>query len=416
MRPRITAFDESTLFRNMRLHMGVCGSVACCRSPGILRTLLRMGMHVGVTLTQGARQFVTPMLFSALGAMPVNADLPCGEQDVFAHLEPGERAQVLAVVPATADCLSRLAQGSARDMLSAQALAFSGPILLAPAMNPRMWANPAVRHNVRLLADRGMELIGPVAGETACGEAGVGVLAPDAEILLRIMRCLSPKDMEGRSVLVTLGPTREHWDVMRYWTNPSTGLMGACLATAAWLRGAEVTAVCGAEQMGLLPRDVRRCPVVSARDMYEAAADMWDAMDIGMFVAAVADFAPDRAAAAKVRKADFPEGFTLRFEPNPDILASLAARRRQGQLVLAFAAEAEEDGNRLLELAREKLMRKQADIVAANAVTSADSGFRSPTNRVAVVDATGREAIWPLQGKADIAWELCTWLLSAAVR
>ncbi|MDR1855951.1 MAG: bifunctional phosphopantothenoylcysteine decarboxylase/phosphopantothenate--cysteine ligase CoaBC [Desulfovibrio sp.] len=415
MRARITAFDESTRFRNQRLHMGVCGSVACCRSPGILRALLRLGLHVGVTLTQAARQFVTPTLFTSLGAIPVDTDMFAPDGDVFAHLGPGERAQAMAVVPATADCLSRLAHGGAGDMLSAQVLAFAGPLLVAPAMNPRMWANPAVQQNVRILVDRGVVVVGPGGGEAACGETGTGVLADDGEILLGILRCLSPKDMAGRRVMVTLGPTRERWDAMRYWTNPSTGLMGACLATAAWLRGADVTAVCGTEQERLLPVDIHRCPVASARDMFDAAMDLWSGMDIGMFVAAVADFSPERATDAKVKKVDFPEGFSLRFTPNPDILATLSSDRRPGQQVLAFAAETAEDEEELLRLAREKLLRKGADVLAANSVTVPGSGFGGTTNGMCVVDATGREAVWPVQSKADAAWELCTWLLSAAI-
>lgn len=410
----MTPFGQSTHFANSRLHLGVCGSVACCKAPELLRAWRALGIHVSATLTSGAQRFVTPLLFESLGAAPVYADMFAPGQEVFAHLEPGQHAQALVLAPASADALSRLAAGAASDLLSAQALAFDGPLILAPAMNPRMWAHPATRANTALLRERGARLVAPACGGTACGDQGEGRLAELPEIFLAVLQALAPQDMAGKKVLVTLGPTREAWDGVRFWSNPSSGLMGAALAICAWLRGAEVTAVCGPGGASLLPQGVHRCEVCSARDMFEAARDLWPGMNMGMFAAAVADFSPIPLGARKFKKSEAPEGFSIAFTPNPDILQTLAAARRNGpdaQKILGFAAECAPGVEALLPLARAKLARKKADLLAANQINAPGCGFCSPTNSMAVVDAHGREEIWPSQSKADVAWELCSWLL-----
>lgn len=405
-----TPFDRSTRFANKRLHLGVCGSVACYRAPDLLRAWRGLGIHVSATLTPGARHFVTPLLFESLGAAPVYEDMFTPGQEIFAHLEPGQHAQALIVAPASAGALSRLAQGSASDLLAAQALAFDGPLLIAPAMNPRMWAHPATQANVALLRERGAHLVMPAHGGTACGDEGQGRLAALPEIFLAALKALAPKDMAGAKVLVTLGPTREAWDAVRFWSNPSSGLMGAALAVCAWLRGARVTAICGPGVTAFLPKEVQRLEVTGARQMFEAARDVWPSMDMGMFTAAVADFSPEPLGERKFKKSEASGGFSLDFRPNPDILQSLAHSRRPDQKVLGFAAETAPDMEALLPLARAKLARKKADLLAANRVNAPDSGFGSPTNSMAVADARGREEIWPSQSKADVAWELCSWL------
>lgn len=406
-----TPVDQCTRFARRRLHLGVCGSVACYRAADLVRGWRAMGIHVSVTLTPGARQFVTPVLFEALGANPVYGDLFAPGQDVFAHLEPGQHAQAMVLAPASADALRRLAQGGAGDMLSAQALAFDGPLVLAPAMNPRMWAHPATQASVALLRERGAALVEPAAGGTACGDEGRGRLAPLRDIALAALRALAPQDMGGRRVLVTLGPTREPWDGVRYWSNPSSGRMGAALATCAWLRGASVTALCGPGVALPLPDAVTRVETGTARQMFEAARDLWPGMDMGMFTAAVADFAPEAHGPEKFKKRDAPGGFSLRFAPNPDILATLAASRAAGQTILAFAAETATEAGELLSLARAKLRAKGADVLAANSVSGAAGAFGATQSVLAVADARGREEVWPLQSKADAAWDLCSWLL-----
>lgn len=406
---------RNTFFAGRRLHLGVCGSVACYKAADALRALLKMGVHVSVTLTRGARRFVTPGLFEALGALPVytdaGADRDSFGEEAFAHLEPGQRAEAMLIAPATADALARLAGGRACDMLSAQALAFDGPLLAAPAMNPRMWANPATQDNVALLRRRGVRVLTPESGVMACGDEGRGRLASLDEILLAALRALAPQDMAGRRVMTTLGPTREPWDGVRFWSNPSSGRMGAALATAAWLRGAEVDAVCG-PGCPPLPEGVRRHDVRSAREMFEVARELWKDADLGAFCAAVADFSPVPYGEAKFKKADGAGGFSVNFTPNPDILRTLSLSRREGQKALGFAAETAPDMDALMALVRGKRERKQADLLAGNAVNAPGCGFGTDDNSMAVQDKNGREEIWPSQSKADVAWKLWSWLLS----
>lgn len=406
-----TPVDGCTHFAHARLHLGVCGSVACYRALDMLRAWRDLDIHVSATLTAGAQRFITPLLFRSLGAMPVYESLFAPEQDVFAHLEPGAHSAVMVVAPASADALSRLAQGAASDMLSAQALAFTGPLVIAPAMNPRMWAHAATKANVELLRQRGAVIVVPDTGGTACGEQGQGRLAPLTDIFYAALHALSPHDMAGKRVLVTLGPTREPWDAVRFWSNPSSGRMGAALAVCAFLRGAEVTAVVGPGVAFPLPPAITRYDVQTARDMFTCAEELWPSMDVGMFTAAVADFSPLPVGPEKFKKAQAPEGFRVDFTPNPDILATLARQRRPDQKVLAFAAETTDSMESLCALARSKLLAKQADLLAANRINAPDSAFGSETNTMAVVDASGRSAIWPTRSKADVAWELCSWLL-----
>lgn len=406
--------SRNTFFAGRRLHLGVCGSVACYKMADALRALLKMGLHVSVTLTDGARQFVTPGLFEALGALPVHTDHR-PRQDVFgdetfAHLEPGQRAEAMLIAPATADALARLAAGRACDMLSAQALAFDGPLIIAPAMNPRMWANAATQENAATLRRRGAYLLPPENGAAACGDEGRGRLAPTGEILLACLRALTARDMERLRVMVTLGPTREPWDGVRFWSNPSSGRMGAALAVAAWLRGAAVDAVCG-PGCPPLPAGIRRHDVRTAREMFDAARALWPRMDCGAFCAAVADFSPVPHGEEKFRKAGAPEGFSVAFTPNPDILRTLSAERREGQKVLGFAAETAPDMAALLALVRDKRQRKRADLLAGNAVNAPGCGFGTETNSMAVADRDGHEELWDSQSKADVAWKLWSWLL-----
>lgn len=411
-----TSFDAVSavsFFRGRRAHLAVSGSVACFRSADILRSLLRMGIHVSVTLSEGARQFVTPALFEALGALPVHFDAPerreAFRDEIFAHLEPGQRADAFVLAPASADALARLAGGRACDLLSAQALAFSGPLVVAPAMNPRMWAHPATQANVEILVSRGAVLVPPACGGTACGEEGRGRMAPPEDILLETLRAMGGGDMAGRRVMVVMGPTREPWDGVRFWSNPSTGRMGAALVAAAWLRGAHVCAVRG-PGCPPPPPGVETHDVGTAREMFEAARDLWPGMDMGAFAAAVADFSPVPHGPEKFRKADAAEGFSVAFIPNTDILLTLARDRRPDQKVLGFAAETAPDMDALLALTRAKRARKNADLLAGNAVNAPGCGFGVPTNSMAVADAAGREEIWPMQSKADVAWRLWTWL------
>ena len=392
-------------FMDRRLHLGVSGSVAAFKALELLRMWLTTGTSVSATLTDSARRFVTDLSFVSLGADPVYGAM-FDKGPHFGHLAPGREAQAMIVAPATANTLAKLACGLSDDMLSCQALSFDGPMVVAPAMNPRLWDAPATRENWQRLKDRGLTCLEPESGLVACGDQGRGRLPAVELVYLHGLRALAPKDMAGRKVLVSLGPTREHFDCVRFWSNPSSGAMGAAVAVAAWLRGAEVTAVCGPTDLWL-PPEINRIDVVTAEQMHEACLDIWsgpDGADMAVMTAAVADFRPVPFGRGKYKKAA--GSLQVDFESNPDVLAAMGAHKRPGQRLAGFAAES---GDPAPEMAR-KLAAKHLDLIVGNDVTAQGSGFCSPTNAVSVLDAQGRLEQWPTQAKTEVAWRVLDWM------
>lgn len=400
MKPH-TAF---TGFLGKRMHLGISGSIAAYKGLDLLRMFKDSGADVGVTLTDSAQQFITPLSYEALGASPVFSKMyPVGD-DVFGHLMPGEACHAFVIAPASATTIARLANGLADDMLSCQALAFPEKLVIAPAMNPRMWHNAATQENVEKLRRRGHVIVEPGCGRTACMEEGQGRLAPVEDIYLHGLRALSPQDMAGQTVMITLGPTREKWDGVRFWSNPSSGTMGASFAIAAWLRGADVHAICGAGTP-LLPSAITRHDVTSAAEMYQAADSLWKDMNIGVFTAAVADYAPVPFGDSKFKKGG--DDLTVSFTRTVDILKTLGNAKRDDQRVIGFAAETDN----IHENVKKKLSAKNADIVVGNNVAKSGSGFGSATNEVCIVDRNGRQEDWPVAPKPEVAWRVFDWLL-----
>lgn len=384
-----------------RAHLGVCGSVAAYKALDLLRGLLACNASVSATLTAAAQKFLTPLALESLGAAPVFGAMFPPEPDLFGHLEPAQNADTLVVAPASANMLAKLAHGLADDMLSCQALAFQGPIILAPAMNPRMWQAPATRENWDKLMSRGCVGVLPGSGALACGEEGQGRLAEPLEILLAVLRAMSVQDLADKQVLVNMGPTREPWDAVRFWTNASSGTMGASLAVAAWLRGAEVTAVCGPMNLWL-PGGIRRVDVLTALEMFEACTELWPAMDMACLTAAVADFRPKPWGQGKFKKAAAQQGLSMELEPNPDILMTLGRTKKPHQILIGFAAESQD----LETHARAKLAAKNLDLVAANSIAGQGGAFGSPVNSVTVVTRDGRMESWPELPKPEVAWRI----------
>lgn len=388
-------------FHGKRIHLGVTGSIAAYKALDLTRAFLRLNIQVGVTVTEAARQFVTELSFRALGADPLFTDMFATASD-YDHLEPSV-ADAFVVAPATANILAKMAHGFADDLLSCQLLAYPGPIMVAPAMNPRMWAAHATRDNWGTLGQRGVRCIPPDCGHVACGDSGQGRLAPIDEIFIQTLAALTPQDLAGKKVMLTMGPTREYFDRARFWSNPSTGKMGACLAISAALRGAQVTAITGPTEIAL-PSLVNRIPVVSAREMFTAAKDIFPLSDIGCFTAAVADFRPPTCPTEKYKKGGQP--LSLNFESNPDILATLSSDKRPGQFTIGFAAEAQD----LTENASAKLIKKNLDLIVANPINEPGSGFATSTNRVLLLDRQGRRESWPVLPKTEIAWRIWDWI------
>ncbi len=399
---------QFSLSRHRRLHLAVCGSIAAYKALDLLRLWRRMGLHVGVTLTAAARHFITPLSFEALDAHPVYSDLFVGQEALYGHLEPGQNGDVFVVAPATANALAKLAHGLADDMFSCQALSFPGPFVLAPAMNPKLWNAPATQENITRLRDRGVSIVPPDTGLVACGEEGTGKLADPLAITSSILKALAPQDLAGRKILVTLGPTREFWDPVRFWSNPSTGRMGAAVATAAWLRGAQVHVVQG-PCPAWLPPGIQVDSVTSAQEMYERSLSLWPSMDMACLTAAVCDFRPHNQRQQKFKKEAGEQGLDIAFAPNPDILQTLGSRKTPQQRLIGFAAET---SDAIQSIAEEKLRRKQLDLILANRIDRTDAGFASATNHVVAVDAQGRHEQWPLMDKGDIAWRIWDWILA----
>jgi phosphopantothenoylcysteine decarboxylase/phosphopantothenate--cysteine ligase len=397
-------------FMGKRVHLGVSGSIAAFKAIDLVRSLHEADCLVSATLTDAAAKFVTPLSFEALGASPVYTGMFSETPDAdtaFGHLEPGQTADVMLIAPATANIIAKLAHGLADDMLSCQALAFPGPKIVAPAMNPRMWAAPATQRNWDMLGDLGFIRVSPEAGSVACGDIGTGRLAPVDEIFLATLKALAPQDMAGKKVLVTLGPTREPWDAVRFWSNPSSGTMGACVAVAAYLRGADVTVVAGPTAL-TFPDGMGVVSVTTARQMYDACTDLWPNMDMGCLTAAVADYRPVPFGDTKFKKTTSAgAGITVEFETNPDILKSLGETKRENQKLIGFAAETDN----IREEAARKLAAKNLDLIAANNIAKAGSGFGVATNEMFVLDAKGRKEQWPQLPKTEVAWRLWDHLL-----
>ncbi|MBO4318431.1 MAG: bifunctional phosphopantothenoylcysteine decarboxylase/phosphopantothenate--cysteine ligase CoaBC [Mailhella sp.] len=399
------AFPAFPYYNGKRLHIGVCGSVAAYKLCALARRFKETGLDVGATLTESAARFVTPLTFSALGADPVYTQMFGRDNSVFAHLEPGQTSQLLLIAPATAATMARLAAGMADEILSCQTLAFDGPVLLAPAMNAKMWANPATQANKEKLQELGFFFIEPSQGKLACGETGQGRLADEIQIYYAALKLLTEPDMFGKKVLITLGPTREAWDAVRFWTNGSSGAMGHALALAAWLRGAEVYVVSGPVSQ-TFPDSDGQCtvlPVTNAEEMFRRCDELWPEMDMGIFTAAVADFRPIPYGTDKFKKEGH-SGFSIEFAPNTDILLTLGAEKNNGQRVMGFAAETgtEED---LKKAARRKLEAKNCDMLVGNRVSD---GFGTDSDKVFVTDINGNEESLPVMPKTALAWELLT--------
>jgi phosphopantothenoylcysteine decarboxylase / phosphopantothenate---cysteine ligase len=393
-------------YLSRQILLGVTGSVAAFKALSLARRLLATGAEVGVTLTQAALQFVTPLSFEALGASPVRSAMFSPDSARFAHLQPAQTAHCLAVVPATADFLARLANGLADELLACQALAFEGPIVVAPAMNPRLWRALATQDNWQRLLGRGVIGVVPDFGEMACGETGQGRLASEAALVAAILRAVTPQDLAGKRVLVSLGPTREYFDAARFWSNPSTGRMGACLAMAAWLRGATVNVVAGPVSWWF-PQDVHVTSVTSAREMFEACLTQWPHIDIGIMAAAVADFTPEPYAGGGKFKKESVDGCpNLIFHRTRDILAAMGSIKHPGQCLVGFCAETDH----LEQNAQAKRVRKNCDYMIANPIGHENAGFAAVTNEALALAADGRREFWSALPKTEMAWKVWDFL------
>ena len=360
-----------------RVLLGITGGIAAYKAAELARLLVKAGHEVTPILTAEAETFVTAKTFEALARREAPREL-------YPHLA---QADVLVIAPLSANTLAKLAHGLADNVLTETALAFEGPVVAAPAMNPRMWAHPATRENIAKLPARGVVLVGPDEGEMAEGEWGVGRMSEPEEIFASVHGVIERRaQLAGKRVLVTAGGTREPLDAVRFLGNRSSGRMGVSLAEEARLRGAEVTLV-AANLTVPPPGKVELVPAATAAELEREVLARGDA-DVVIMAAAVADYRPAEASAEKRPKDEEP--WTVTLEPTSDVLAELGARRRHGQLLIGFAADRGEQG---LARARKKLAAKKSDLIVFNDVSRDDIGFDANDNEVVVVTAAGERRI-----------------------
>ena len=360
-----------------RVLLGVTGGIAAYKACELARLLVRAGHEVTPILTPEAETFVSAKTFEALARREAR-------REPFPHLV---EADLLTIAPLSANTLAKLAHGLADNVLTQTALAFDGPVVAAPAMNPRMWRSAAVQANVELVQARGVELVGPEEGDTAEGEIGVGRMSEPEEIFERVAAAFERREqLRGRRVLVTAGGTREPLDAVRFLGNRSSGRMGSALAAEARRRGAQVTLV--ASNLSVpAPVGVDVVEAPTAEDVARETLARGDA-DVVVMAAAVADYRPVHAEEGKRPKDDEP--WTVTLEPTRDVLRELGAQRTNGQVLIGFAADR---GERGLERAREKLANKRADLIVFNDVGGDDIGFDARDNEVVLVSAHGERRI-----------------------
>lgn len=385
------------MIKGKRVVLGVTGGIAVYKAAELARLLVRSEAEPRVAMTRNASKFVTPLTFEALTGQRVVCDQFDSRNDPLDHITWGQDADLIIIAPATANFIAKMAVGIADDFLSTMMVAATAPILVCPAMNERMLEHPAVRENLSVLRERGVAVLDPGVGELACGTTGPGRLPEPDEILDRAIDLLSPKDLKGRTLLVTAGPTIESMDPVRFISNRSSGKMGYALASMACRRGASVILVSGPTALkppsGVVFLDVR-----SAEEMRAAVLAHWTTCDAVIKAAAVADYRPRELFGRKVKKGR--EDRVLELTCNPDILGELGRERKDGTCVLVgFAAETDS----VLENAQEKLNKKNLDILVANDVSRSDAGFDSDTNLVTILHRDGRVEELPLMPKDEVA-------------
>ena len=400
----------------MKIALGVTGGVAAYKAAELVRRLQQEKLDVQVVMTRAAQEFITPLTFAALTGKKVITEMfgaegaePANVESAIEHIAIAQRIDLLLVAPATADSLAHFARGIASDFLSTLYLATKAPVVVAPAMNVNMWEHPATQENLAKLRARGVHVVDPDQGYLACGMTGAGRLAATDAIVEKVCAVLGLRhDLEGQTVLVTAGPTREYIDPVRFLTNRSSGKMGYALAEAAVRRGAHVILVSGPTDLPV-PEGADWVPVRTTEEMRKAVRERTSDANVVIMAAAVSDYRPAAPRAQKVKRGE--ERLVLELEPTPDILAELG-REKGSRVLVGFAAETE----RVAENARDKLARKGADMIVANDVTQQGAGFDTDTNIVTLFLRDGRSLPLPKLSKFDVAHRILDHVLELQSR
>ena len=380
--------------------LGVTGGIAAYKIANLASMLVKQHANVRVIMTQNATNFITPTTFETLTGKKCLVDtFDRNFEFQVEHVSLAKQADIFMIAPATANVIAKVAHGLADDMLTTTFLACMSPKYIVPAMNTQMYENPITQDNLNICRKYGMHVIEPASGYLACGDTGAGKM-PEPETLFEyiLQELACEKDLAGKKVLVTAGPTREVIDPVRYITNHSTGKMGYAIARAAARRGAEVTLVSGPVDLKA-PLGVRLVPVISAKDMFDAVTSISAEQDAIIKAAAVADYRPAVVGAEKTKKSD--GNMNIELERTDDILAWLGAHRREGQVLCGFSMETQN----MLENSRAKLAKKNVDMIVANSLRTAGAGFGTDTNLVTVITKDGAEEL-EMMSKDQVAHEL----------
>ena len=384
-----------------KILLGISGGIAAYKCAELTRRLKERGAEVHIIMTNAAKEFITPLTMQAVSGRPVSDSLfdPAAEASM-GHIELGKWADLMLLAPATADLIARVAAGMGNDLLSTSVLATEAPVAVAPAMNQQMYGNVATQENIATLKSRGMHIWGPAAGEQACGDVGYGRMLEPMQLVERCEAFFQPGILEGKSVLITAGPTREAIDPVRYISNHSSGKMGFALAQAARQLGADVTLVSGPVSLAT-PEGVNRIDVESALEMHAEVMEKASSQDIFIACAAVADYRPEAVARQKIKKTDDSDSMSVSMVKNPDIVASVAALETGRPFTVGFAAETQD----VEKYARSKLEKKNLDLICANDVSVEGQGFNSSDNALNLYWKDGQKSL-PLDSKESLGLEV----------
>jgi len=390
------------ILREKKILVGVSGGIAAYKAAELVRLLVTSGAGVQVVMTRSAQEFISPLTFEALSGSPVRTALFGPGTVPLEHVSLGQEVDAIVLAPATANLIGKLAAGIGDDLLTTLLLAAIRPVLICPAMNVKMYENRMVQDNLDRLRRAGFHIMPPAAGVLACGAEGWGRLPEPANIVEEVAALLTPKDLEGCQILVTAGPTHEDLDPVRFLTNRSTGKMGYALTRVARRRGANVWLVSGPSTQPC-PPGVTRFMVRTALEMQEVVMEHFPQTDVVLMAAAVSDYRPASFVGTKIKRGG--EEMILRLNHNPDILLELG-KQKTGQILVGFAAETDD----LESHALQKLKRKNLDLIVANDINRADSGFAVDTNEVTLIHRDGQVEPLPLLSKEEVADRVLDWV------
>jgi phosphopantothenoylcysteine decarboxylase/phosphopantothenate--cysteine ligase len=385
------------MLKGKKVVLGVTGGIAAYKAAEFVRLLVKAEADVHVVMTQNAQKFVTPLTFQTLSGNSVASDPFALLEDArIGHIALADFAELVVILPATANIIGKIANGIADDFLSSLVIATKAPVLIVPSMNVNMWENPALQKNIQTLLERGCHLMEPGEGELACHWYGKGRLPELSEVLEKMEDLLTPKDLQGEQILITGGPTQEPMDPVRFITNRSSGKMGYALAKIARRRGAEVIFISGPTSLSFPRRDIKYVPVRTAEEMRKAVFAHLEGSSVVIKAAAVSDYRPKVISEKKIKKGD--SEYPLVLERTEDILEELG-KKKENRILVGFAAETED----LIDYAKKKLQEKNLDLIVVNDIAQPGAGFGLDTNQVKILSPSGQVKDLPLTTKEEIS-------------